>query len=338
MQEKLLDYLLGELDPEACRELEAALLRDDWLRAELERLKACLEGDSPHEPPQDLAERTCELVAQNEWIAQDSDDTSLPVVPVTTLAAAAPLEPSANSYWSTTDLAVAAGVVLATAMFLMPALQESRFLARRNQCQANLINLAVPLNLYAQLHNGDIPDRGRQTRTIRGGDVPFLLVQQSVVDPQTAYACVICPDSAYAEELRRRRTPMPLPSRREAIAQAVDSQLLRRLEGSLAFRIGYVSGNQYWPWRSDRSARSPVMSDAPSYAAPDFRSENHRGLGANVLFADGHVEFISGCPSLACGDKLFVNGRNLRAPGIDPGDAVLIGGGETIDLSLDLPR
>jgi anti-sigma-K factor RskA len=64
MYDRLLGYLFGCLDPEECREIEAALQTDDSLRVQLEILRRCahpLEADRiPLPPPKDLAAKTCQ--------------------------------------------------------------------------------------------------------------------------------------------------------------------------------------------------------------------------------------------------------------------------------------
>jgi anti-sigma-K factor RskA len=64
MYDRLLGYLFGCLEPEECREIEAALHTDDSLRVQLEVLRRCarpLEADrAPVPPPKDLAAKTCQ--------------------------------------------------------------------------------------------------------------------------------------------------------------------------------------------------------------------------------------------------------------------------------------
>ncbi len=348
MQERLLDYLLGDLDERQRREVEAALLQDAGLRAELERLRSCLEAADPertpcesrHEPPRGLAERTC------AYIAGATDEPWLIASPPSRCREVAHRRPPQTN-WSSTDLAVAAGVVLAMAMFFMPALQESRFLARRDQCQANLLHLAEAILKYAELHNGFVPDgtqfrghfpvpshsRSMAVSRVSGGDVPLLMVNENLLDTQTAFSSVVCPDSYLADQIRRRGSPLQVPSRQEYLAARQNgSDLHRRIGGSLAYRIGHFGPRGYQSWRLDGSPFSPLVSDGPGQAGPFLQSDNHRGIGMNVLFADGRIDFIAGCPTLAGGDKLFLNNSNARAPGVDSEDAVLIGGNETMEV------
>ena len=64
------------------------------------------------------------------------------------------------------------------------------------------------------------------------------------------------------------------------------------------------------------------MSDAPSDAAP-YRSMNHGGCGQNVLFEDGHVQYLTTCNAEGCKDHIFTNDDGLVAPGRHVNDAVI---------------
>src|SRR4051794_747421 len=67
-REHLLGYLLGALSPEENEQIEIEIDQNPALRAEMQRLKACVENvglaeDRPaFEPPAGLAERTCRFV------------------------------------------------------------------------------------------------------------------------------------------------------------------------------------------------------------------------------------------------------------------------------------
>ena len=73
MQEQLLGYLLGALDPDEHSEVEEKLSDDPLLRYQLEELRtelAPLEAArGSYEPPLALAARTCEMVAARPMVA-----------------------------------------------------------------------------------------------------------------------------------------------------------------------------------------------------------------------------------------------------------------------------
>ncbi len=330
MRERLLDYLFGQLSEKERIAIEGELARDPALRAELARLRACTQaGDEVDqlEPPSGLAERTCRYVAE---ACGDSAAASGGEYRVASAAREGEAW-SQTTYWTLTDLALAAGIVLAAAMLLFPALQESRYVARRGQCADNLRALGDVIMAYSRLSGSRYPLLPETGELSFGGSIPMQLVEAGVLNQNLAAQWVTCPASKLAQRTRTGDFAVYVPSTQEFLnANGRRRLLLRELMGSLAFRAGYRRGDDYVPIRLDYSPRSPIASDAPSLHLTDFQSDNHGGLGLNVLFSDGHVEFISGCTALRCGDKIFLNRANLRGPGCDATDAVLFGAQEPL--------
>jgi len=66
MREQLLGYLLGALEPHEHAEVAAKLAADENWRRELDLLAKSLAPleDEHHEPPADLAKKTCNYVAE----------------------------------------------------------------------------------------------------------------------------------------------------------------------------------------------------------------------------------------------------------------------------------
>jgi hypothetical protein len=52
-------------------------------------------------------------------------------------------------------------------------------------------------------------------------------------------------------------------------------------------------------------------------------SLNHGRKGQNVLFEDGHVEFLQGCNAEGCPDNIFLNDRGQPTAGVHANDAVI---------------
>jgi prepilin-type processing-associated H-X9-DG protein len=68
----------------------------------------------------------------------------------------------------------------------------------------------------------------------------------------------------------------------------------------------------------------PIMSDRPPRGDQLFSSDNspnHGGTGQNVLFTDGHVEFLT--KRTIAGDDIYLNRFSRVAPGQNSRDAVL---------------
>jgi hypothetical protein len=96
------------------------------------------------------------------------------------------------------------------------------------------------------------------------------------------------------------------------------------MAGSLAYRIGHREGDAYVGPDNSMACRSPVLADAPQLdAAGRVVMRSHGACGQNVLFRDGHVEFVRGCWTLESEDHLFLNDDGKVAAGCDRRDAVL---------------
>ena len=58
-----------------------------------------------------------------------------------------------------------------------------------------------------------------------------------------------------------------------------------------------------------------------AFHRPGRQSDNHAGYGQNVLFEDGHVQFLVTCKT-DC-DNVFLSERNLVEAGRHPDDSVI---------------
>jgi hypothetical protein len=66
-----------------------------------------------------------------------------------------------------------------------------------------------------------------------------------------------------------------------------------------------------------------IMADAPSSQNPSL-SLNHGGSGQNVLFEDGHVQYLTTCTAHGCQDNIFLNDEGQAEPGLHVHDAVIV--------------
>lgn len=247
MRDRLLNYLFGQIDDQERSAIEDALARDPALRAELARLRECTQSPaapSQLEPPSGLAERTCRYVSEaggderepsgRYRIASDTWEQCTW---------------SGTTKWSLVDLTLAAGVVLAAAVLLLPAIQESRHVARRLQCESNLAELGQALLAYMNCNHNQLPsvlDRGELTV---GGSVPMQLAEAGLLDRRRAPQLVTCPGSRLWQQVRTQRVIVLIPTREQFQDKrlVIVGALKTTMGGSLAFRAGYVQYNSYRP-------------------------------------------------------------------------------------------
>ncbi|TWU03682.1 anti-sigma factor family protein [Neorhodopirellula pilleata] len=163
MQEDLIGYLLGALEPDEMRRVEAWLRDSEEARRQLAKLEAALNGldaaDQNAEiepPPVDLVART--LASLPPMLPQDNDHEQLgdfddgAMEDAVTIRSSSQLSPVAElgggHGWNWRDWlasVTAACVVIAIAL---PSMIEGRFVARKQACQDNLRELGVAMTQF----------------------------------------------------------------------------------------------------------------------------------------------------------------------------------------------
>ncbi|MEX2111746.1 MAG: DUF1559 domain-containing protein [Pirellulales bacterium] len=304
MREQLIGYLLDALEPAEHEQVQAQLNRDSGLKRELEVLSRSLlplTADREFfEPPAGLADRTCVFVALR------AGRVSLAQPPATVAR-----------QWSMADMVVAAGIFLAASLLFFPAMSQSRFAARVTQCQNNLRSFGMALNNYANIHRGFFPNVPLEGRCSAAGVVAVRLRDLGFLEGK---GIVVCPASSLADEA----AVFEIPTAAE-LESASDEQLPvlhRRMGGSYGFNLGYVQDGRYFSPRNLHRARFAVMADSPS-AKPPYHSANHGGCGQNVLFEDGHVQYLTTCRAHGCRDDFYTNDKGVVGPGLHMYDAVI---------------
>lgn len=304
MRDELIGYLLDALEPEERAEVAAQLSRDLQLQRELELLSQCLlplAADKPHyEPPAGLAHRTVEFVA------------------IQTRVMTAPPAPSPRSNrWTWADAIVAAGLFLAATALFFPAVNQSRFAGRVLACQNNLRELGVALTNYSDLNEGYFPNIPPDGRLSAAGIYAPRLVEGKYL---TNHNLIVCPASQLAETVHEFRVPTCKDL--QAAPETTLVRLHRQMGGSYGYNIGYVAGGKYQGTRNLHRTNFAIMADEPGTVAP-YGSPNHGGHGQNVLFEDGHVQYLTSCKARGCNDDIFRNDMGQVAAGMHLHDAVV---------------
>ena len=92
---------------------------------------------------------------------------------------------------------------------------------------------------------------------------------------------------------------------------------------------------RFQPTRNLNREYFAILADAPS-DRPDHQSDNHDGLGQNVLFEDMHVEFCSTTRPGDGRDNIYVNDLDEVAPGRQRDDSVLAPSGTSPSMFVSL--
>lgn len=333
MREKLVCYLLGELDDAERAELESRLADEPCLRKELEQIRACLEGDAPAadcaeapapECPDGLADRTAGAISKALAIhggASYHDGVDAPCD---------------RSRFTFVDVCVAAGVLLAVTAMVLPALPQSRADARRVVCQNNMAEIGKALQRYADSHDGYFPMIGPEENA---GMFAVRLVESGQMPQDELQRLLWCRASGLQERMRASNSRLVIVAPTyEQLQQAkgeVLAQMLRWMAGSYGYRLGYIEGEGYFAIKNVDSSKSPILCDAPTYTDRGWVSLNHGVKGGqNVLHQDGHVRFQVRYDCSAADRDMFVNRDGQAAAGYGQDDFVLV----RSDMTPGIPR
>ena len=312
-REHLLGYLLGALDESEREDVERQLtMHPDWQR-ELQSLMTGLEPLAESyrdlDPPHGLADRTCALIAERCEQARVAPAQRFRQPPVRYAMRRA-------NRWTMADVVVVAGICLAAAFLFFPAVAQSRYQSRLMACQNNLRHLGISLVDYSEKKGAgyfpEIPTNGH--RAVAGIYAPMLIDAGYLTDPNR----VICPGSL----LGRNRGQWQLPTLRD-IDQATGPTLLvlqQSAGGAYGYSLGVVVDGKHRAPKNQGRTHFALMSDAPTFWTMDHHTSNHEGHGQNILYEDGHVEFVTKYVLL---DHPFENRRGSMEAGMDANDAVI---------------
>ncbi|TWT85454.1 hypothetical protein Pla123a_02610 [Posidoniimonas polymericola] len=335
MREKLVCYLLGELDDAERAALEARLANEPCLRKELEQIRSCLEGSHNEDEPTADCPEAAALAAEGGCPEGLADRTAGAISKALAIHDGVD-SPCNRSRFTFVDVCVAAGVLLAVSAMVLPALPQSRASARRALCQDNMRQIGQALFRYADNHGDFYPVIGPDENA---GMFAVRLVESGQMSQRELQRLLWCRASGLQDQLRESNSQFVVVAPTAQQLQQAKGELLARIRrwmaGSYAYRIGYIDNGRYLPIKYFDSSRSPLLSDAPTYTEHGWVSVNH-GVngGQNVLHQDGHVRFQVRCDCPAVDRDMFVNYSGQAAAGEGKSDIVVV----RSDLTPGVPR
>jgi len=303
MRDHLVGYLLNALEPAEQELVEQQLAADPQLRRDLELLHRSLDplraDRGFFDPPTGLGDRTCRFVVER-------------MVTINT-------PEGKTSRWTFSDVTIMAGIMLIASSLFFPALHHSRQSARLAGCQNNLRQVGTSLVSYAQRHKGYFPEISPGSNLGAAGVYAVRLAEEGgLSDPRL----VVCPSSQLAEQ-RDFRLPTIIELKNAKGETLVTFQ--RTMGGSYGYTLGHLVDEQYRPTKNRQRKNFALVADAPLMTSDGLRSFNHGGNGQNVLFEDGHVEYLTQCEVSGCRDKIYLNDQDQPAAGLHENDAVVAG-------------
>ena len=337
MHEDLLGYLLGALEPHEMRRVAELLRNDPEARAELEQIERTLqpleETYEPVEPPRaDLVART--IAALPPLPEHEQPASSAPqLVPMLS-----GVEPTSNTGFSWMDWvsgSIAAAVLLG---LLLPALAQGRFEARKIACQDQLRQFGTALTRFVMRNRQQrLPEVSEQGPEAFAGVYAVRLNDAGLLEDASMRWC---PSLDLPEFSNDASVAGSIPATRlvgadsmvtvDQLHQATVNQLKemqRLLGGHYAYTLGVIEQDRYSSPRFESRASFAVMSDAPMATILDgiipSDQVGHGGIGINVLFEDGRVQFISLSSLDSMPDHPLLNHRGEAEAGVNVDDASL---------------
>jgi prepilin-type processing-associated H-X9-DG protein len=317
MDEQFIGYLLNALDERGMRDVEAYLQAYPETRRKLALLQQALEPlaadkEAPAPPPL-LVERTLAKVAE-QICAEGRPSADLPHAP--------PISPQSlsggRSWWRRADIMVAASLLITAvgiALVVLDRMRGPSSAAMIVECKNNLREFFVSLHEYRDV-NKRFPDVARESpRDVAGMVVPILNEAGTLSDGVS----IRCPGVG---------APLSCPFTVSSLRQMSDAEFALHsssLSMCYAYSLGYREGDMiHGPADGSQTSfsQTPIMADRPPAEGVQFDSINHDGKGQNVLFADGHVQFLTG-RAFGADLDIFRNRADKVASGVDAADIVL---------------
>jgi hypothetical protein len=317
VRQRVLDYLLGVLDDSDMDAVKNRLESDPlyrqalpWARRDLVRLHRARQVSVP---PPGLAERTCDFLfdpTRRLRAAMRSHGMTAVVAP-----------PHSGCRMNWADAGVAAAVFVIAGLLVLPAINGTRFQSRVTTCQDNLRRVGQALVEYSHKNHEVFPAVPAEGNLSAAGIyAPILAEEGYLAEPER----LLCPNSTQAQE-RDFRVPT-LEALRTAVGARL-SQIQQTMGGSYGYCLGYFDHGIFQPTRNLNRDYFAIMADAPSFGRADRKSDNHDGVGQNVLFEDMHIEFCSTTRPGSGIDDIYCNDKNEIAPGLHRDDAVIASSG-----------
>lgn len=277
VSQQLLGHLLGALDDDEQQWVEARLERDVEYGRQWAQWRRRL---APLEALRPDFEPPPGLVARTCRYVADYKSAMAAGSPSRRALSPVLAPPSWIAQVGWADVSVAAVLFLAAAVLLLPAIQSSRFHARLAACQDNMQQFGAALTQYGNQHGSPLAQLAGNGRLNAAGLFASRLVNDGFLADSRR---TICPDAWLAVQGRLRSV-------------ATDER------GSDA--VG------------PPPSKLALLSDAPGADSPGQILDSHGGLGRNVLFEDGHVDFLPCSASHEPAEFFFADGNAQPAAGI----------------------
>lgn len=339
MQDDLIGYLLGAIEPDESSRVKQALHAEAGLESPIavtsggekparrlsEQLTLLQSAFTPLEPdrpalpaPAGLADRTLAFV-RTQAALSTAIQTAVeepPPAPAFSPDLSPAMSPPARSVL---DRVILAATALAAAVLLAPLLLDSIEDSRTRRVEQKLGVLSGVLHGYADSHR-EYPTPPASGPLSRAGlYAPTLVAEHRLkADDGT----LLVPGSTLSQSGTFR-----IPSMEE-LEEAVGADRLEMLVRQMGGDFGYTLSHRnadgvLQPIRDTRRGDHPIMADAP--ADHGLHALNHPSGLHHILFEDGRVQRVFDPTFAADRDHLYRNHQGALAAGVDADDAAIGG-------------
>jgi hypothetical protein len=306
--DEMLDYAFGQLDGSAREQAERGLCADPAAACRVERLTRAVrllvdaDDDDDYRPPPDLARRTIAFVAA----ARERRRSIFEFAPVRVPFRAG-------------DVAVAAGILIAALLTLLPPASRARDRMAQAGCSYNLQQLGLALWQYANHHHHYPSPPAEEESDEDSGSYLVMLGEDGLLPDLSV---LDCPCNGRC----RKHPPVPHVRDLRSIRRQDPTLYGETLHSDYAYNIslphcGFSVDSEVW----GRTAVA-LLADQPDHdgyvSIRPGNSPNHGGRGQNVLYSDLHVGWH---PTRRLGPQdgdMYLNKDGQLNPGQDATDAV----------------
>lgn len=317
---------MGALDENERDLVEQHIANDPRAADELDQLRCHLDlladGLDEAAPPVGLASRTC-AVLDNPHLFAEVLDTASPKdsnAPQPKQRDAFESIGGGRTAFTFMDMLVAVGACVAAVAIFFPALASSRLLATRMQCENNLHQVSLALQQFAT----NSPDHRYPGISVEGplslaGSYAPKLMDAGLIQHADTLQCAVNKNDLNTQ-------PIPTIAQLENAPPEEVEKLQQSLSSVYNYNMGgMVNGNLLAPAMRGLS-NLPVSSDVVLWEDGKIVPQGHADGRANILFDDGHVEYLAVEDIPTSLRQYFLNDKGEVAAGVNEDDAVVANG------------